>query len=50
MSPAATHAAMQTPKPALQLITIAGTPAPAVTVPKTKPPACKKSQKKNWKN
>lgn len=36
-NPAATHEAIQTPKAALQPMTAAGTPTPAVIVPKVKP-------------
>ncbi len=36
-NPAATQAAIQRPRPALQPIIAAGTPAPAVTVPKVNP-------------
>mmetsp|Transcript_14926 Transcript_14926/g.22716 ORF Transcript_14926/g.22716 Transcript_14926/m.22716 type:complete len:84 (-) Transcript_14926:110-361(-) len=38
-NPAATHPAMQVPRAALQAITAAGTPAPAVTVPMVTPAA-----------
>jgi hypothetical protein len=38
-NPAATQAAMQIPSPALQATMAAGTPAPAVTVPKVNPAA-----------
>lgn len=39
VNPAAIQAAIQMPRPTLQLIITAGTPTPAVTVPNVAPPA-----------
>ena len=39
MHPAATHAIIHVPSPALQATIAAGTPTPAVTVPNTYPAA-----------